>query len=98
MLSVTGDWKRQPLDEPRPERGVLGRLRPRATHYLAVTVRDESSIVGHASHLDTDAVEVYVDGVQRPTAPFPPTAEGYEAIDPARSVAAIRGDPGKGLI
>ncbi|QDV35924.1 sigma-70 family RNA polymerase sigma factor [Tautonia plasticadhaerens] len=32
--------------------------------YLAVIVRDETLIVGNASHLDTDAVEVYVDGLR----------------------------------
>ncbi len=30
--------------------------------YLAVVVQDDSHVVGHNSHLDTDAVEVYIDG------------------------------------
>ena len=30
--------------------------------YLAVIVRDDKLVVGNTSHLDTDAVEVYVDG------------------------------------
>jgi hypothetical protein len=31
--------------------------------YLAVIVRDDTLIVGNTSHLDTDAVEIYVDGL-----------------------------------
>jgi RNA polymerase sigma factor (sigma-70 family) len=31
--------------------------------YLAVIIRDDRLIVGNTSHLDTDAVEVYVDGL-----------------------------------
>ena len=31
--------------------------------YLAVIVRDDEVVVGHSSHLDTDSVEVFVDGL-----------------------------------
>ncbi len=31
--------------------------------YVGVIVRDDAVVVGHTSHLDTDAVEVYVDGL-----------------------------------
>jgi RNA polymerase sigma factor (sigma-70 family) len=31
--------------------------------YLAVVVRDDQVVIGHTSHLDTDAVELYVDGL-----------------------------------
>jgi hypothetical protein len=31
--------------------------------YLAVIVRDDKLVVGHTSHLDTDAVEVFLDGL-----------------------------------
>ena len=40
--------------------------------YLAVIVRDDKLIVGNTSHLDTDAVEVYVDGAHDDLSiPFP---------------------------
>jgi RNA polymerase sigma factor (sigma-70 family) len=31
--------------------------------YLAVTVRDDKLVIGHTSNVDTDAIEVYVDGL-----------------------------------
>lgn len=31
--------------------------------YVAVVVRDDKVVVGHTSHADTDAVEIYVDGL-----------------------------------
>jgi RNA polymerase sigma factor (sigma-70 family) len=31
--------------------------------YLAVTVRDDELVIGNSSHLDTDAIEVYIDGL-----------------------------------
>jgi len=31
--------------------------------YLAVIVRDDKLVIGHSSHLETDALEVYVDGL-----------------------------------
>ena len=31
--------------------------------YLAVIVRDDKIVIGHSSHLDTDALEVYVGGL-----------------------------------
>ncbi len=68
--------------------------------YLAVTVRDDKLVVGHESHLDTDAVEVYVDGLfSDRRLPFPPTAAAYEAIDPA-TVPCLQyvAIPGKGMI
>lgn len=32
--------------------------------YLGVVVRDDKVVVGHTSHMDTDAVEVYIDGLR----------------------------------
>lgn len=32
--------------------------------YLAVSVRDDALVIGHGSHVDTDAVEVYIDGLR----------------------------------
>ena len=31
--------------------------------YLAVIVRDDQLVIGHTSHLDTDALEVFIDGL-----------------------------------
>jgi hypothetical protein len=66
--------------------------------YLAVIVRDDKLVVGNTSYLDTDAVEVYVDGlhserrIPKPGVPF------YEHIDlsalPVQQYVAIPG-PGK---
>ncbi len=40
--------------------------------YIAVIVRDDALIVGHTSTWDTDAVEIYVDGLHSETVrPFP---------------------------
>ena len=68
--------------------------------YLAVTVRDDELVVGHASHLDTDAVEVYVNGTFSDRQhPFPATAKEYQELDPAKvpslQYVAI---PGRGMI
>jgi hypothetical protein len=67
--------------------------------YLAVIVRDDKLVVGNTSHLDTDAVEVYVDGLHTDRSiPIPP-APWNENIDladvPVQQYIAI---PGKGKI
>jgi hypothetical protein len=31
--------------------------------FTPVIVRDDKIVIGHSSHLDTDALEVYVDGL-----------------------------------
>jgi RNA polymerase sigma factor (sigma-70 family) len=68
--------------------------------YLAVTVRDDQLVVGHSSHLDTDAVEVYLDGLlSNRRLPLPDGEDAYYALDPtsvpAQQYVAI---PGKGMI
>jgi RNA polymerase sigma factor (sigma-70 family) len=68
--------------------------------YLAVVVRDDKLVIGHASHLDTDALEVYVDGLcSDRQIPFPGTTDAFYALDPAgvpvQQYVAI---PGRGMI
>ena len=64
-----------------------------------MTVRDDKLVVGHASHLDTDALEVYVDGLlnNRPTPNLANLA--FDGLDlanvPVQQYVAI---PGKGMI
>jgi RNA polymerase sigma factor (sigma-70 family) len=68
--------------------------------YLAVIVRDDKLVLGHSSHLDTDAIEVYVDGrhTERQI-PFPDSDEAFYALDPAGvPVMQYVGIPGKGMI
>jgi hypothetical protein len=67
--------------------------------YLAVVVRDDKLIIGNTSHLDTDALEVYVDGAHDDLSiPFPEKAPWWEHYDlaniPAQQYVAIPG-PGK---
>ena len=68
--------------------------------YVAVIVRDDNLIIGHESHLDTDAVEIYVDGLHSDRQiPFPPTADAYYALDPAEvPVQQYVAIPGRGMI
>lgn len=67
--------------------------------YLAVIVRDDKLVVGNTSHLDTDAVEVYVDGAHDDlNIPVPAEVPWYEHLDlsnvPVQQYVAIPG-PGK---
>jgi hypothetical protein len=69
--------------------------------YLAVIVRDDELVVGHKTYLDTDALEVYIDGlhgeraIPRPQKPEP----WYEHVSlsdlPVQQYVAI---PGKGPV
>jgi hypothetical protein len=66
--------------------------------YLAVIVRDDELIVGNTSHLDTDSVEVYVDGLHSDRRIPIPRAPWWENIDlsdvPVQQYVGIPG-PGK---
>jgi hypothetical protein len=67
--------------------------------YLAVIVRDDKLVVGNTTHLDTDALEVYIDGLHSERSiPFPQTQPWWENIDlstvPVQQYIAIPG-PGK---
>jgi formylglycine-generating enzyme required for sulfatase activity len=67
--------------------------------YLAVIVRDDKLVVGNTSHLDTDAVEVYIDGLHSERRiPRPEGNPWSEKIDlsalPVQQYVAIPG-PGK---
>jgi RNA polymerase sigma factor (sigma-70 family) len=68
--------------------------------YLAVIVRDDKAVIGHASHLDTDSLEVYVDGLlsDRRLAD-PGTREAFDRLEladvPVQQYVAI---PGTGMI
>jgi RNA polymerase sigma factor (sigma-70 family) len=68
--------------------------------YLAVIVRDDKVVVGHSSPLDTDAVEVYVDGLHSDRrVPLPAEAEAYNNLDPANMpVLQYVAIPSKGTI
>ncbi|HLH27608.1 MAG TPA: sigma-70 family RNA polymerase sigma factor, partial [Acidimicrobiales bacterium] len=67
--------------------------------YLAVIVRDDKVVVGHSSHLDTDAVEVYVDGLHSDRRVPLPAGEAYNNLDPAyMPVLQYVAIPGKGMI
>jgi RNA polymerase sigma factor (sigma-70 family) len=68
--------------------------------YLAVIVRDDKLVLGHASHLDTDAVEVFIDGRHSDTQlDSPATDEEFKRLElqnlPVQQYVAI---PGKGMI
>jgi RNA polymerase sigma factor (sigma-70 family) len=66
--------------------------------YLAVIVRDDKLVVGNTSHLDTDAVEVYIDGLRGERSIPLPKAPFWEHIDlsavPVQQYVSIPG-PGK---
>ena len=49
--------------------------------YLAVTVLDDKVVVGHKSHLDTDAVEVYIDGLRSDRRIAHPLGTWWKSID-----------------
>jgi hypothetical protein len=68
--------------------------------YLAVIVRDDELIVGNTSYLDTDAVEVYVDGLHSERRiPRPAGMTWWENVDlsdlPVQQYVAI---PGPGAV
>jgi hypothetical protein len=68
--------------------------------YLAVIVRDDKLVVGNTSHLDTDAVEVYIDGLHSETSiPFPQGEPWWEHIElSAVPVQQYIGIPGPGKV
>ncbi len=63
--------------------------------YLAVIVRDDKLVIGHTSPFDTDAAEVYVDGLHSDrTVPYPATEKAFEtglAGFPVQQYIAIAG-------
>lgn len=70
--------------------------------YLAVLVQDDSPVVGHDSHLDTDAVEIYIDGLRSEKRLSLPNSEKrpyWEYLDlselPVQQYVAI---PGSGQV
>ena len=68
--------------------------------YLAVILRDDSLVVGNTSSWDTDAVEVYVDGLHTETPmPYPVEPNWAENLD-ASAVPALQyiGIPGEGRV
>jgi RNA polymerase sigma factor (sigma-70 family) len=68
--------------------------------YLAVTVRDDHLIIGHDSYLDTDALEVYVDGLRSDhSIAAPPSEEAiYATLLPTFPVLQYIGLPGSGRV
>src|SRR5262249_12062349 len=51
--------------------------------YWAVIVRDDNLVIGHESHLDTDAVEVYVEGLRsNRQIPYPSSTDAFYNLDP----------------
>jgi hypothetical protein len=68
--------------------------------YLAVIVRDDQLIVGNTSAWDTDAVEVYVDGLRSETVrAFPQEPNWAENMDAGETpVLQYIGLPGKGPV
>ncbi len=67
--------------------------------YVAVIVRDDQLIVGNTSSWDTDAVEVYVDGLHSDRVMPSPGEGAYETLD-ASDCPALEyiGLPGKGPV
>ena len=67
--------------------------------FLAVIVRDDKLVIGHASPWDTDAVEVYVDGLHSDRlVPVPATEEAFESGLAGFPVQQYVGIAGKGRI
>lgn len=68
--------------------------------YIAVIVRDDKLIVGHTSTWDTDAVEIYVDGLHSETVQEIPRGTEYLQTLDASETAALEyiGIPGKGRV
>jgi Carbohydrate family 9 binding domain-like len=68
--------------------------------YVAVIVRDDELVAGNSSHLDTDAMEIYVDGLHSDRAiPLQSAAEWnkkFKAED--TPVQQYVGIPGKGVV
>src|SRR5207248_4956032 len=68
--------------------------------YVAVIVRDDQLIAGNTSSWDTDAVEVYVDGLHSDThMPYPQGQDWVENLD-ASGIPVLQyiGIPGKGPV
>ena len=68
--------------------------------YLAVIVRDDKVVIGHSSHLDTDSLEVYIDGLLNNRQLMDPgTREAFDKLElahvPVQQYVAI---PAKGMI
>ena len=68
--------------------------------YLAVIVRDDKLVIGHNGLLDTDAVEVYIDGLHSDRKiPYTRSAEEYDKLELADvPVQQYVGIAGKGRI
>jgi hypothetical protein len=68
--------------------------------YLAVIVRDDNLVVGNTSSWDTDAVEVYVDGLHSETLMPYPVEGGWPGSLDASDVPALQyiGIPGEGRV
>ncbi len=67
--------------------------------YVAVIVRDDQLIVGNTSSWDTDAVEIYVDGLDSGRVMPSPGVGAYETLDAALCPALeYIGLPGKGPV
>jgi hypothetical protein len=68
--------------------------------YLAVIVRDDQLIVGNTSPWDTDAVEVYLEGLHSDTTRgFPDEPDWYDNMDAGEMpVLQYLGIPGKGPV
>jgi hypothetical protein len=62
--------------------------------YLAVIVRDDVLVIGHKSHLDTDAVEVYIDGLHSDRrVPYSGNPEPKASDMPVQQYIGIAGEP-----
>jgi RNA polymerase sigma factor (sigma-70 family) len=67
--------------------------------YLAVIVRDDQLVIGHASHLDTDACEVYIDGLRGERRIAIPPDPWWQRLDLSDApVQQYIGIPGPGKI
>jgi RNA polymerase sigma factor (sigma-70 family) len=67
--------------------------------YLAIVVRDDTIIIGNTSHLDTDAVEVYIDGLHgNRRLPWPGDAAIAKLTLPEYPVQQYVAIPGPGPI